>query len=164
LGTSAFKKCERCGTKIPSRTHGRVRRFCTPRCSTLWWNAYYKSTRVKRGLNPKICVTCKKKYKPTSSAQKRCIGCRHLLNGQYNGFTETDYRKLYKKQKGKCALCDKPEKIVQYGKRRSLGVDHNHKTGIVRGLLCRSCNSALGVLGDDVAGLRKALRYVKGVI
>lgn len=55
------------------------------------------------------------------------------------GLTVEDYNKMLKHQKGRCAICGKTEK--EHG--RHLCVDHNHKTGMVRGLLCLYCNSRL---------------------
>ena len=43
----------------------------------------------------------------------------------------------------------------------SFSVDHNHKTGAVRGLLCGSCNRALGLFHDNPALLRKAATYLE---
>ena len=40
-------------------------------------------------------------------------------------------------------------------------VDHCHETGDLRGILCKVCNTALGTLGDNAAGLRKALAYLE---
>ena len=40
-------------------------------------------------------------------------------------------------------------------------IDHNHKTGVIRGVLCRNCNSALGLFQDDTEILEKAIRYLK---
>ena len=39
-------------------------------------------------------------------------------------------------------------------------VDHNRKTGQVRGIICRRCNTALGMLGDDIEGLTKFMMYL----
>jgi recombination endonuclease VII len=50
------------------------------------------------------------------------------------------YFKLLRTQKGKCAICGK------HPQRRGLAVDHNHKTGVIRGLLCIRCNVCLGWL------------------
>jgi hypothetical protein len=39
-------------------------------------------------------------------------------------------------------------------------IDHDHETGIVRGILCNSCNVGIGLLGDSVEGLERAIRYL----
>jgi hypothetical protein len=57
------------------------------------------------------------------------------------GISRAQYDTLLAKQDGKCALCRCPPKL---GKK--LVVDHNHKTGMVRGLLCDGCNRALGLV------------------
>lgn len=51
-----------------------------------------------------------------------------------------------------CALC---------GERDDICVDHCHKTGKVRGILCRKHNAALGILGDNVDGVQRALEYLR---
>ena len=42
-----------------------------------------------------------------------------------------------------------------------LDADHDHATGYVRGWLCRNCNMGIGLLGDDVAGLERAIEYLR---
>lgn len=54
-------------------------------------------------------------------------------------------------QEGRCASC---------GHKRKLVVDHDHATGVVRGLICTPCNMAIGGLGDTPEGVRKALEYL----
>ncbi len=62
------------------------------------------------------------------------------------------------------ALCDKGCQIC--GKKstgkRSLHIDHDHRSGKVRGVLCAGCNTAIGKLGDSVEGLKAAIRYLEG--
>lgn len=55
---------------------------------------------------------------------------------------------------GPCDLCTRPCKQLQF--------DHDTATGLQRGWLCRPCNTALGCLGDNEAGLERALAYVRG--
>lgn len=75
------------------------------------------------------------------------------------GITVLEYDELVKKQEGKCALCGKiPRKLKKIG----LHVDHDHRTGKVRGLLCSKCNTSIGALGDTGEGLIKAAMYVDG--
>jgi Recombination endonuclease VII len=69
------------------------------------------------------------------------------------GISRADYDALFARQGGLCAICRKPSK-------QRLGVDHCHVTGMIRGLLCRMCNSGLGCLGDDQRALVAALAYL----
>lgn len=71
---------------------------------------------------------------------------------QRYGITATGYAALLDAQGDACAIC-----------RRSgatLHVDHDHETGAVRGLLCFDCNTSLGKLGDNLAGLLDAVAYL----
>ena len=52
-----------------------------------------------------------------------------------------EYRKMLEAQDGKCAICSQPETHKRNGKLKALAVDHNHKTGAIRGLLCYFDNS-----------------------
>lgn len=71
------------------------------------------------------------------------------------GLTADDFHRMNEEQGGKCALC--------FGDPDSdrLFVDHCHKTGRVRGLLCRRCNFTLGYARDDAALLRRMADYVE---
>lgn len=70
------------------------------------------------------------------------------------GLTEEEYQILWNSQGGKCAICGK-----ESGK--ALCVDHDHKTGKVRGLLCDNCNAALGHIHDDPKIAIKIIEYLK---
>lgn len=73
------------------------------------------------------------------------------------GITLTDYNIMFVEQKGCCKICG--EHQINIAKR--LAVDHCHTTGKVRGLLCSSCNKALGIFKDDIKVLETALNYLK---
>lgn len=63
------------------------------------------------------------------------------------GITADDYDRMLKEQDGKCKLCNKEEHVrgtTPDKKPKRLAVDHCHKTGKVRGLLCHNCNVMLG--------------------
>lgn len=67
-----------------------------------------------------------------------------------------DYNELLLTQDGGCAICGKtPEE-----ENGSLSIDHDHRNGKVRGLLCRECNAAIGKLKDDPALVERALLYL----
>jgi len=81
---------------------------------------------------------------------------RNYNLGRY-GITTAEYDAILVSQGGGCACCG--AKANRNGKR--LFVDHDHKTGAVRGVLCHKCNAGIGALGDDLAGLRRAVAYLK---
>lgn len=72
------------------------------------------------------------------------------------GITLNDYNIILKNQKGKCAICKQKE-----SNGKNLSVDHDHKTGKVRGLLCNNCNRSLGLLKDDISVLKNCIKYLK---
>lgn len=64
-----------------------------------------------------------------------------------------EYMKMASDQEGACAICRKTPKV--------LNVDHNHTTGLVRGLLCPNCNHGLGKFKDSQELLIKAAKYLE---
>jgi hypothetical protein len=79
------------------------------------------------------------------------------------GLTEADYDNLVKIQNGLCAICKKPETSSnQHVLQKRLAVDHCHKTGKVRGLLCSKCNRGIGYFNDSTDLLYKAIIYLEG--
>jgi len=66
-----------------------------------------------------------------------------------------EYDKLIQDANNLCMICKSPPG------RKSLNIDHDHKTGKVRGLLCHGCNTAIGLMKDDVNILTKAIKYLK---
>lgn len=73
------------------------------------------------------------------------------------GITVEQFDQMSLAQDHKCAICSYPASKMFH---KVLYVDHCHKTGIVRGLLCTWCNTMLGRMGDDVAGVARVLEYV----
>lgn len=76
------------------------------------------------------------------------------------GLSEPEYTSMLDGQGGVCAICGKPETMAIRGKTVSLAVDHDHKTGKIRGLLCTPCNRGIGLLKDDPNILNKAISYL----
>lgn len=74
------------------------------------------------------------------------------------GITIDIYEEMHKNQNGLCVICKKPE--VSF-KIKSLSVDHCHKTGFVRGLLCTNCNQGIGHFFDNVDLMNNAIKYIK---
>jgi len=72
------------------------------------------------------------------------------------GITVREYLEFLLKQGSVCAICKKPPK-----ERCRLSVDHCHRTGKVRGLLCRACNRGIGIFKDQPALLASAMAYLE---
>lgn len=71
------------------------------------------------------------------------------------GITAEQYDAMLIKQKGVCAICSSKHKTMR------LSVDHCHKTGKVRGLLCGRCNTGIGMLADSVKLVTAAKIYLE---
>lgn len=77
----------------------------------------------------------------------------HSLRKRY-GISSVEWDALFETQDCACALCGRTQANRWH-------TDHDHATGTVRGILCWGCNSSLGHLGDSVAGLEKAIAYLR---
>ena len=75
------------------------------------------------------------------------------------GIGHADYERMLEEQGGGCAICGSSK--PNGNSRRWLHVDHCHETGLVRGVLCSTCNSGLGSFGDDIGRLEAAVLYLK---
>ena len=76
------------------------------------------------------------------------------------GITLERYGEMFNAQNGRCAICGEENVPMKNGKTRMLGVDHDHQTGKVRGLLCNSCNNLLGYAHDNTEFLTRAIEYL----
>ena len=78
------------------------------------------------------------------------------------GITLEAYNQMSAAQNHSCAICKQKEtRVDKNGAVRFMPVDHCHKTGKIRALLCTACNTALGGFKDDPNLLRKAAAYVE---
>lgn len=77
------------------------------------------------------------------------------------GLTAEQYAEMLLAQGNKCAICGNEETATRMGNVKSLAVDHDHKTGKVRGLLCNECNQGLGKFRDSREMLLSAARYLE---
>lgn len=74
------------------------------------------------------------------------------------GITHIEYEQMLAKQGGRCAVCKSASPNTD--RIKNFPVDHCHKTGKIRGLLCAKCNRAIGLLKDDVELLKSAMEYL----
>lgn len=122
---------------------------------------------VEMGVNgTKICWKCGKSKpltefyfrKDSNTYRNECKECLKEHNRyRHTGWTSEQYQAMFKKQDGKCAICRQPLASKRYG---VLACDHNHLTGQHRGLLCTNCNTALGLLKEDISIFKRAIAYL----
>lgn len=108
----------------------------------------------KRGVfKPRPCKLCKDVYTPNGPNQPRCKGC--IPNDRFKEYygryrvSKKDWDSILEKQGGTCALCLRPPEHI----------DHDHRTGVVRGLLCAGCNLAVNRV-EEQGWATRALNYV----
>lgn len=77
------------------------------------------------------------------------------------GLTLEQYHIMLESQDGRCAIC---ESMIPGGAAINFHVDHDHKNGVVRGLLCTNCNLGLGNFKDNINNLLRAIDYLSASI
>lgn len=131
-----MKTCTKCGIEKPLE------------------EGFYKDTSRKSGYGS-ICKECRKSYE-LDRAKRPDYNREKNLKKQY-GITIAEYDALLAEQGGRCKIC----KTDTPSGRGRFHVDHNHKTGKIRGILCHHCNSGIGKLQDSPEILRAAIRYLE---
>ena len=109
--------------------------------------------RSKMGIP--YCLICKRQNGAKYRAKNRKQINQKGRLARYN-LPIAVFRELWANQKGCCAICGDLLDPVQYR------IDHDHKTGQVRGILCVSCNTAIGLFKDSPKNLISAVRYLNG--
>jgi hypothetical protein len=168
------KKCTHCGKRRKKIYRNGSCPLCSKKINTEWREKnsdknkeQHKKSYKRNGKKHRAATKryYKKHKKEMRAAQKKWNDAheetlriqyreRRLLK-LYNMSLE-DYDNLLKQQKGVCAICKQPN---LNGK--NLAVDHDHKTGKVRGLLCSKHNRALGAFLDDLQLLKAAVKYLE---
>jgi hypothetical protein len=94
-------------------------------------------------------------------AKEHPVQAKNYYLKRHHGITVGTYNDILEQQNGKCAICFKPEHVIdKNGKRRALAVDHCHESKEIRGLLCTNCNKGIGHLKDSIELLASAITYL----
>jgi len=112
--------------------------------------------KTERALNPQPHRDSTKKWKLEHPQQVIDMGRDWCYRKKY-GITLEQYNKLLAAQNGVCILCGKKDAYNNKG--RNLFVDHNHKTNVIRGLLCSRCNTMIGHI--ELVDIEKIIEYLQ---
>lgn len=150
--------------------HGTVTKYANHKCrcrKCIDAATSYRRERLK--INPQIAINKKAyskiyyyKYKIRISETKK-IWRKNNPDREFAskmkkyGMTPTLYDEMFLSQGNSCGACS----TTQPTHKHRFGIDHNHDTGEVRGILCGKCNSALGLLDDSVEKVKGLLMYIQ---
>ena len=127
-------------------------------CRNVHYNDFYKKNPEKQKQKNDSQKENRQKF---YSSDKGIISSRKAHLKRCFGITLEQYNKLSELQNHVCAICNSPE---THYRNSVLSVDHNHQTGKIRGLLCSTCNRALGLFKDNRKNLINAIKYLKNDI
>lgn len=183
------KICHRCKLNLPlsdfsvnnatpdrlhptCRSCGKIKRACAPGTKICSWCLEAKPVSVYKIVGSRLakyCADCElvvaeqqrlkkleddRKYYSKNHDEIRDQQVNARLIKRY-GITIDEYNQKFDEQGGCCCICGKPHKA-----KKRMHVDHNHLTGKVRGLLCYTCNSHLGIL-ENQEWIARAKAYLK---
>lgn len=143
----AARRCVVCDGPMDDRHFSAA--TCSPACS----EKRKRERAAEWQARPDVAARLNSDEHKQAAAKKSRDG---LLRRKY-GIEPSEYDRRVAMQGGNCAICSRPAAESTFG---LLVVDHDHATGAVRGLLCASCNSGIGLLGDAVEGLSRAISYL----
>lgn len=116
----------------------------------------HPGTRDKLDNRCKTCFALQRKGRYDSRKARK-----NALRREF-GITQNQYDQMFVQQNGLCAICKKPEvSRINNSKIKCLAVDHDHKTGDVRALLCSKCNTSLGCMKEDPERIKALLAYAE---
>ncbi len=165
-------KCD-CGNLHSARSD-RLRSGTTKSCGCLYKEAAAKRVekmrisiqeRTRRENEPRECQSCGHKRQPSYFRHYRSHICRTCRNERYSnydlekrtaiyGITVSRYQDILTLQENKCAICKKSfQETHDY-------IDHDHKNGEVRGVLCQKCNMGIGMFDENLSILVEAINYL----
>ncbi len=156
---ATLSNCKRCDAEIISaKRHGNL---CWS-CAMVDKKAYYQKNRKREVAKRKkyykenrneILDQMKERYHSDPAVRQShidsAIKSKHGISAEEYRY---EYWRLYEMQNGNCAICRKRKKLV---------LDHCHRTGKIRGLLCSNCNTALGLVKENLEIIEGLRTYLK---
>lgn len=106
-----------------------------------------------RERNPQLARDNAKRWRDENPDRYRVSSRENWLK-RY-GLNAASYSAIWKEQVERCACCLSTESTNRWH------IDHEHSTGRIRGIICGKCNTGIGLLGDSVEGVERALAYLR---
>ncbi len=163
-----FKICTKCNQEKPVSEFYKDRhskdelQYRCKKCSNAQSNvtskSYYRSHKEQRsayhkGFYLKHKKEIRERQNKFRNSHRELVTDRELK--RRFGITLCEYKERLAAQGNVCAICNSPRNGM------ALSVDHDHKTGKVRGILCSACNTVLGHARDNINILEKAIAYLR---
>ena len=160
-----MKTCKKCKEEKPldqysAITRGRASKlggiYVAATCKECTKRSSLDSAKRRRLLDPEKTKEKDRKYRLNNARNCRSASLKYRF-----GITADDYDVMYDNQKGCCAICGIHSSDYTNKTKLRLHVDHCHTTGMIRGLLCNSCNTSLGGFKDNEEIMSKAIAYIQ---
>ena len=180
------RQCQHCGATFTVASPASRKVLCSSRCTQA---AYHERQRAAREpLAVRVCEVCGEEFTPKKAwaeddplkrgrfCSRKCkekarisaggssLSTRRWRLQSLYGLTIERYGEILEEQGGGCAICGTTDPVGRRATRTDeqiyFHVDHDHETGLVRGLLCMECNTGLGKFRDEPERLLNALRYL----
>jgi hypothetical protein len=152
----ASKVCAACKLDKPAtefhRRKAGLHSYCKP-CTRLK-NRQWVQTHPEQHA-----ASCASWYRRNKAKAKQSSSNWHYKS--HYSITYAEFLAMCAAVGNKCEIC-RADLAIGKKTARSAHLDHNHRTGVIRGVLCAMCNTAVGKLGDSPELLRRAITYLEG--
>lgn len=122
---------------------------------------FYSVKEGKRSQRPhSYCKPCtnrkQREWDKSHPDRVKARSRRYNLKREY-GMSIEDFDQMLARQDGRCSICLSPSPKWKHG----WNIDHCHKTGKIRAILCSNCNKTLGLLGESIPTLHRMIQYIE---
>lgn len=146
-----MKQCTNCNRFLGGDRFSSKKHICKNRITT-----YYKRSKCRECVNSENL----KRYHTKTSTQKAHKEAAYRYMIKRYGLSLEEYEQMIIIQDKKCYICKQEARQDKHGHSR-LNIDHCHKTGSIRKLLCHNCNTAIGHAKEDKEVLKKMIEYLE---
>lgn len=154
-----MKVCTKCGASRQISAYSKDRSKPDGRHSQckLCHRAHYEAMVLRRTAEEHQRAKDRSRQWRLDNPKRASRTVRNATLKKKYGITADEYDRMFSAQGNSCAICGRSE----HGGNGAFHVDHDHKTGKIRAILCQGCNTSLGHMNEDPSLLRKAATYLE---